>query len=152
MKQELVNQLEAAHLIDKPLSTVLVLIDVRLKQVKDRGKHQLVLSSLTYGQVAGCSKFEDSQFELIDQFRVLNGNWNVQRIGDGDVLLILLRAVKAVKLEVVILGEVVFSHDVAGVPIETDVLDELMVLGAKEEPVLPIFLVLIGDLLLNLTV
>jgi hypothetical protein len=52
-------------------------------------------------------------------------------------------------MEIVVLSEVLFGNDARSIPVETEVVDELMILVSEEEPVLPIFLVLIEDLLLN---
>jgi len=57
-----------------------------------------------------------------------------------------------VELEVIVLREIILGHNIAGVPVETDVLHELVVFGAEQEPVLPILLILVGDLLFDLTV
>ena len=53
-------------------------------------------------------------------------------------------------MEVIILCKVVLWNEVACVPIQTDVIDELNVLITKEEAILPVLLVLISYFLFDL--
>lgn len=54
-------------------------------------------------------------------------------------------------MEIIILCQAVLRNDISGAPIETDIINEFMIFIAKEESVLPILLIFIGDFLFNFT-
>lgn len=53
-------------------------------------------------------------------------------------------------MEVIVLGQILFRDQLTGVPIQSNVIDELEVFIAEKEPVLPVLLILIYYLLFDL--
>lgn len=53
-------------------------------------------------------------------------------------------------MEIIVLGEDILWNDFACVPIQTQIVYEIVIFIAEKEPVLPVFLVLIDDLLFDL--
>ena len=54
------------------------------------------------------------------------------------------------QVEVVVLGQILSRDQALGIPVQAQIINELMILITEKEPVLPILLVFIDDLLLNL--
>ena len=108
------------------------------------------MSTLKDCEVERASKFEDAEFKVLNIF-IAQGQLDIERIRYVGVLLVLLGRGLINEMEIIVLCQVVLWYQIASVPVQGDVIHEFMILIAKEEPVLPVLLIFIDDLLLNFT-
>ena len=100
------------------------------------------------GKVESDGVLEDSKFLLLSLCRAQR-HGDVLGVHDLRIVEVLRRDGQAEPGKIVVLRQEVLGYDGASVPVHTDIVHELVILSSKEEPVLPVLLILINYLLFN---